>query len=120
MKAYLQVLTRLAQTDNGGENFNCDRDRKDNSSSGNSHSNYKVPKDTSNDEPIDRIEEISKENIIVVLNKIDKLSEKDFKALHDHIQGMKNDEFHVCLLSCLTSFGFTDFLNDLKMRVKDL
>lgn len=119
VKSYIHLLTSLTQLEDVGENPYCDSDRKDNISGENSHSGHIVQKDTSSSKPIDRIEEISMENIIVVLNKTDKLSEKEFKALHDHVHGM-NYEFHVCLLSCLTNYGFTEFLGDLKMRVKDL
>ena len=120
VKSYIDSFTSLTQTENVDEKQYLDSDRKENTASGNSLSNQIMSNDRSNDVPTERIEEINMENIIVVLNKIDKLNKKEFKVLYGRVHGMKNNKVHVCLLSCLTNYGFTELVNVLKMRVEDL
>ena len=124
---YLHMLTNITTSisSNDREHSFCDNDEKHDSlchgmqdkNTGVAHVN---PKDVSDSESDIRQNETRLENLIVVLNKTDKLSDKELEQLQDYVREIRNNNLSVCLLSCLTADGFTEFLHDLKTRVKDL
>lgn len=66
------------------------------------------------------LNKINLENVIIVLNKTDTLSDKEFRDLNLRLQQTECETMNVCPLSCLTEDGFSDFLAVLKEKVETL
>ena len=65
-------------------------------------------------------EVLTKDNTIIVLNKIDILNENELNMIEMYVTESRDQDIQVCPLSCLSKDGFATFVTVLKEKVESL